>query len=233
VGLFVPARRRGQEILDDSSIDAATRLRSLADVTRSNRLFGGRRAAVAAMEKSIEPGAGSLSLLDVGTGLADIPAEIGRRSARRGLRITTIGLDESPDLLGEARHGLTHAVCGSVRALPFRDDSIDIVLCSQLLHHFVDDDVAAVIAELDRVARTRVIIADLRRSWIAAVGFWLASFPLGFHRVTRHDGVLSVFRGFTATELRRAVVAAVGQEPSIEHRLGFRLTVSWSPRRAA
>jgi len=84
VGLFVPVRRRGQEILDNSSIDAAIRLRSLADVTRSNRLFGGRRAAVAAMEKSIEPAARSLSLLDVGTGLADIPAEIGRRSARRG-----------------------------------------------------------------------------------------------------------------------------------------------------
>jgi len=149
------------------------------------------------------------------------------------LPITTIGLDESPELLGEARSALTYAVCGTVRGLPFRDDSIDIVLCSQLLHHFADDEVAAVIAELDRVARRRVIIADLRRSWIAAAGFWLASFPLGFHRVTRHDGVLSVLRGFTAAELRRAVAAAVGQEPSIESRPGFRLTVSWSPRGAA
>jgi SAM-dependent methyltransferase len=233
VGLLLPARRRDHEILDDASIDAATRLRSLADVARSNRLFGGRRAAISAIETSIEPNAGSLSLLDVGTGLADIPAEITRRSARRGVRVTTIGLDKAADLLGEARRVLTHAICGSVRALPFRDDSVDIVLCSQLLHHFADDDVLAVIAELDRVARTRVIIADLRRSWVAAVGFWLASFPLRFHRITRHDGVVSVFRGFTAAELRRAVVAALGQEPSIEHRLGFRLTISWSPRRAA
>ena len=233
MGLLVPARRRDHEILDDSSIDAATRLRSLADVARSNRLFGGRRAAISAIETSIDPNTGSLSLLDVGTGLGDIPSEISRRSARRGIQITTIGLDESADLLWEARRGLTHAVCGTVRALPFRDDSIDIVLCSQLLHHFADDDVAAVIAELDRVARIRVIIADLRRSWIAAAGFWLASFPLRFHRITRHDGVVSVLRGFTADELRRSVIAVLGQEPSIERRLGFRLTVSWSPRHAA
>jgi ubiquinone/menaquinone biosynthesis C-methylase UbiE len=230
--LPVPARRRAQEILDDPAVTAATRLRSLADVARSNRIFGGRRAAVAAIEASIDSDTRSVTLLDVGTGLADIPAELGRRCGRRGIQITTIGLDEAGDLLGDARRDLTHAVCGSVRGLPFRDGSVDIVLCSQLLHHFADDDISAVIAELDRVARTRVIIADLRRSWIAAAGFWLASFPLRFHPVTRHDGVVSVFRGFTAAELRRFVIAAVGRAPSIERRLGFRLTVSWAPRSA-
>lgn len=230
MGLFVPIRRRDREILDDAGVDAATRLRSLADVARSNRLFGGQRAAIAAVENTIESDTRWLSLLDVGTGLADIPGEVARRAARRGVRISAIGLDASADLLGEARRTLSHVVCGSARALPFRDGSIDIVLCSQLLHHFGDDDVVAVIAELDRVARTRVIIADLRRSWIAAAGFWLASFPLRFHRVTRHDGVVSVFRGFTAAELRRAVIGAVAQQPTVEHRIGFRLTASWSPR---
>lgn len=180
----------------------------------------------------MEPAVRSLTLLDVGTGLGDIPAEVSRRSAARGVRMTTIGLDEAVDLLGEARRGMTYAVCGSARALPFRDGSVDVVLCSQLLHHFAGDEIPAVIAELDRVARARVIIADLRRSWLAAAGFWLASFPLRFHRVTRHDGVLSVFRGFTASELRRSVVAAVGREPEVQRGLGFRLTVSWAPRSA-
>lgn len=233
MGLLVPARRRGREILDDDTVDATTRLRSLADVSRSNRLFGGRRAAVAAVDAAIATSTGPVTLLDVGTGLADIPAEVARRSAGRGIRVTTIGIDEAVDVFREARTCLTHAVCAGARALPFRDDSIDIVLCSQLLHHFADDDLPTIIAELDRVARRRVIIADLRRSWTAATGFWLASFPLLFHHVTRHDGVVSVLRGFTPAELRRAVVRTVGAEPAIDRWLGFRLTVSWSPRRAA
>lgn len=229
--LFVPARRRGEEILDDPSVDPDTRSRSIGDVTRSNRLFGGRRAVAGAVSRAVSGNA--LSLLDVGTGLADIPAALNAQLTKRGIRVTTVGLDESASLLIEARRSLTHAVAGSVVALPFRDDSIDIVLCSQLLHHFSDDSLGAVIAELDRVARRRVIIADLRRSWIAAIGFWLASFPLRFHRVTRHDGVVSVLRGFTAGELRRAVMHAVGVDPSVERWLGFRLTVSWSPRHDA
>lgn len=227
MGFFVPARRRGQEILDDASVDAATRVRSILDVTRSNRLFGGRAAAVGAFSDGVPPGR-PVTVLDVGTGLADIPDAIRRKHGR----VTTIGLDEAPDLLRQASERLDHAVCGNARSLPFRDASIDVVICSQLLHHFADDDLADIIAELNRVARSLVVVADLRRSWLAAAGFWLASFPLRFHPVTRHDGVVSVFRGFTDGELGAAVRQATGISPRVDRRLGFRLTATWTPRPA-
>jgi SAM-dependent methyltransferase len=226
---FAPARRRGHEILDDANVDAATRIRSIRDVTLSNALFGGRRAALAAVGGLLAPEA-SLTLLDVGTGLADIPAAISAHARSRGARVRTIGLDEARDLLLTSRDRLSDVVCGNATALPFRDHSVDVVICSQLLHHFADGDLAGIIRELDRVARRQVVIADLRRSRIAAAGFWLASFPLGFHPVTRHDGVVSVFRGFTKRELRAAISAATGVVPTVRHHLGFRLTASWTPR---
>jgi SAM-dependent methyltransferase len=232
VALLTPARRRGHEILDDPAVDAQTRIRSIGDVTRSNILFGGRRAALAAVRDLLVPGS-SLVLLDVGTGLADIPSAITGLGTARGARVETIGLDEASDLLRSADGRIGAAVAGSAASLPFRDHSVDVVICSQLLHHFSDEDLAPIIRELDRVARRRVVIADLRRSRLAAMGFWLASFPLGFHPVTRHDGVVSVFRGFTGDELRNAVAGATGTSPLIRHHLGFRLTASWTPRTVA
>lgn len=229
MSVLVPRRRRGREILDDPNVDTETRLRSLGDVTRSNALFGGRRAAVTAVA-GILPRQGTVSVLDVGTGLADIPATIVRLAAARGVRVVTIGLDESVELLRSARGRLSAVSCGTVTALPFRDASVDVVVCSQLLHHFADDALADVVRELDRVARLHVVIADIRRSWLAAAGFWLASFPLGFHRVTRHDGVVSVFRGFSAPELVSIVKQATGVTPTVRRRLGFRLTATWTPR---
>ena len=223
VGLIVPARRRGHEILDDAGVDTATRIRSLADVRR--------RAAVNAVAGAVRPGM-TLTILDVGTGLADIPEAIAAFAGRGNARVVTIGLDEAFDLLRQAGARLTAPVCGNARALPFRDSSIDVVVCSQLLHHFADGELEVIITELDRVARSLVVISDLRRSWIAAAGFWLASFPLGFHSVTRHDGVVSVFRGFTPRELRGAVSRATGVVPRVERKLGFRLTASWTPRAA-
>ena len=231
MSFFVPVRRRGHEILDDTEVNAAIRIRSIADVTRSNVFFGGRRAAVKAVSRMLTPGA-PLTVLDVGTGLADIPEAIAALGSRRGARVTTIGLDEATDLLHEARGRLSAAVCGNVRGLPFRDGSVDVVVCSQLLHHFQTQELGPVVRELNRVARALVVISDLRRSWLAAAGFWLASYPLNFHPVTRHDGVVSVLRGFTAKELHDTIVDATGIAPRVERRLGFRLTASWTPRTA-
>jgi len=86
------------------------------------------------------------------------------------------------------------------------------------------------LAEMTRVARVRVIVADLRRAWAAAAGLWIASWALGFHPVSRHDGVVSVLRGFRAGELSDAVTAATGRVPLVRNRRGFRVTASWSPR---
>ena len=103
-------------------------------------------------------------------------------------------------------------------------------MCSQLLHHFPEVDAVALIREMNRVARARVVISDLRRSWIAAGGLWLASFVLGFHSVSRHDGVVSVMRGFLPQELAALVESAIGKPNAARRRLGFRVTTSWTPR---
>jgi SAM-dependent methyltransferase len=175
----------------------------------------------------------AVTLLDIGTGLADLPWRAREIARRRGLDLRTIGVDGAFTLLRSARHRLTHAVCGDAVTLPFADASVDIVLCSQLLHHFDRDQALSLIAELDRVARLRVVISDLRRSWLAAAGFSLAAFILRFHPITRHDGRISVLRGFTEAELGGMVVAATGRQPAIRRRLGYRLTASWTPAAAA
>jgi ubiquinone/menaquinone biosynthesis C-methylase UbiE len=120
-------------------------------------------------------------------------------------------------------------VCGDALHLPFADSSVDVVMCSQLLHHFFDAETAQLLREMDRVARIRVVVSDLRRSWIAAAGLWLLSFPLGFHAVSRHDGVVSVLRGFTRDELADTVSSAIAQKPVVRRHRGFRVTASWTP----
>jgi len=71
--VLTPARRRGIEILDDPAVDAEVRTRAIGDVTRSNRWLGGLRAAVAELRRILPALGPDATLLDVGTGLADIP----------------------------------------------------------------------------------------------------------------------------------------------------------------
>ena len=221
---LAPARRRGVEYLDDPAVPADVRERSIRDVVRSNTLLGGAHAYLAAVRELLPPPGGSLTLLDVGTGLADLPRRAVRAAARRGVELTPIGCDAAPSLLRAARGRLSQAVCADALALPFGSGSVDLVTCSQLLHHFTRADAIRVVREMHRVARRAVIVSDLRRSWTAMAGFWLVSFPLGFHAVTRHDGAVSVLRGFTARELADIVTEAAGRAPRVRRRPGFRLT---------
>jgi SAM-dependent methyltransferase len=229
---FAPRRYRGVELLDDPSAAAALAARSLQDVARSNRWFGGASAVIAELAPAIAEarrGSAALTMLDVGTGAGDIPELARRLAGRRGVDLVTIGLEITPALAMSSRARSSNAVVGHALALPFADHSVDIVTCSQVLHHFEAADGARLIAEMHRVARRRAIVADIRRAWAAAAGIWAGSWAMGFHPISRHDGVVSVLRGFRAHELSAAVLKATGCVPTVRNRRGFRVTASWSP----
>ena len=227
--LLTPSRRRGVEILDSPDIDPALKTRSLADVARANALFGGLSSALYEIGQTMGDLPRCATLLDVGTGLGDIPCRARVLARKNGVDLTTIGLDSALELTRASKPVVSFTVCGDALRLPFADRSVDIVMCSQVLHHFAGSEARTLIREMNRVARIRVVVSDLRRSWIAAAGLWLASFPLRFHAVSRHDGVVSVLRGFTPEELLDTVNEAVAKKPLVRKHRGFRITASWAP----
>jgi SAM-dependent methyltransferase len=230
--LFLPPRRRGVEHLDDPALDPALALRSLRDIRWSNRLFGGTDAVLRELRPILAAGrelGRPLTLLDVGTGAGDVPAAARALAREMGVTLVTFGLEWTRRIADAASRAAGPSVAADARHLPIATQSVDVVTCSQLLHHFDDADGQALIGELHRVACRAVVVGELRRSWLAAAGIWIASWPLGFHPVSRHDGVVSVFRGFTSGELATAVTRAVGALPTVRHAPVFRLTATWSP----
>lgn len=228
-GLLTPPRLRGEEILDREDVDPRVMTRSLGDVARANALFGGVSAAIKELEASVPSLPRRASLLDVATGVGDIPRKAASKLRERDIDLITFGLDSAEELALAGRKNVFASICADALSLPLATGSVDVVLCSQFLHHLLPDDAVNLIREMNRVARIRVVISDLRRSWVAAGGLWLASFPLRFHPVSRHDGVISVMRGFTRTELRSIVERAIGVQVIATNRAGFRVTTGWTP----
>ena len=228
----------GAELLDDPHAEPAAVRAQLADIARLNRLFGGTRAVVDALEPFFkragtrEAGGGKRerrwTLVDVGTGCGDIACAAAACARRYGIALSLVGIERIPAAARLARAAGLTAVIADGGALPLGPGAVDVVIASQVLHHLPRELAVQWIASFDRVARRAVVLADLRRSRVAMAGVWMASFGLGFRRQTRHDAVLSLRRGYAVEEfsdlLREAGVGAVARA-----RPGFRVVAAWSP----
>jgi SAM-dependent methyltransferase len=220
----------GAELLDDPAADPRAVSLSLENIARANRWFGGAAAVRHGLIRMLQglPAGTCLTLLDIGTGIGDLPLMAMRLARRRGLQLVPVGLERSPVAARLARRaGLPTAVaCGG--APPVRARSVDLVLVSQLLHHLARPSAIRLLRNCDRLARLGVIVADLRRSRLGPPAFWLGARALRFDRITRADGITSIRRGYTTGELR-ALLAAAGVDALVERRPGLRLVATWRP----
>jgi SAM-dependent methyltransferase len=191
------------ELLDGGRLSASEVAANLRDLARLNRLPGGSAASVRAGERltaSRRP-----SVIDVGTGLADIA----RAFARRSWSVTAVDLNV--DVLAQARSQPGADVTlieADARQLPFSDQSFDVAHSSLLIHHLDPSDAVDVLREMARVARDGVIINDLRRGLLPLAATALSVAALGRSRVTRADGITSVRRAYTIGELDELITAA-------------------------
>lgn len=221
----------GIELLDNPAASPGLVRESLRNIARANRWFGGAAAVRFGLERAfvqLPPGTRELTLLDVGTGLGDLPLMAAAWAARRGIVLRPLGLERHGTAARLARDGGLAALVGDGGALPVRNDGVDLVLLSQVAHHFAPGAIVALLRECDRVARHGVIVADLRRSGMAALGFRLAGSVLRFDPDTLRDGVTSLRRGFSAGTLS-ALLAQAGIRAPVHRRPGARLVAVWRP----
>ncbi len=206
---FIPDRRTEPELLDLSpeSCTFEEQDGGLRELRLVNRYLGDVRAILKHLS-TIAAGSGrdKLTVLDVGTGSADIPAAIAGWARKTGIEVVITALDVNPRAIRIARYmiwedpTIKFAVADGLD-LPFRDNSFDLVLCSKTLHHFPAKEAMRLIQGISRIARQGYIVMDLRRSWVAYALIFALTRLFSRNRITRFDGPLSVLRAFTPGEL--------------------------------
>jgi len=231
--MLVPARRHDLEWMDRPDNTRADLEGALADIGAVNRFLGGSRIVVEAALPYLAASTrkSPLSVLDVGTGAADVPRALVRaaRGAERAIRV--VAVDRDPVTAALAR-----GACAGVPEievlerdafeLGFPPGSFDLVTASLFLHHFTHDDAVRLIAAFRRIARRAVLVNDLRRHAIPWALIAVAARATRRHPMFVHDAPLSVLRGFTDDELRRIAAGAGAPEATVTRRFAFRLLMT-------
>jgi ubiquinone/menaquinone biosynthesis C-methylase UbiE len=211
---------------------------SLCDLRRINRWFGGIRTTQCMLERVVRQQACSqtkrrgkakltISLLDVGAGSGDIAHALTRQLRPRGIELRPLLLDRMPSHLRSCDMVCVPRLAADARALPLRDDSVDVVSCALLAHHLQPDEIVSFVNEALRVARIAVLMNDLRRSWMHLAAVY-AGFAFYGSRLTRHDAPASVRRAYTREELGAIVRRTRAAQVEARNYCFFRIgVIAW------
>lgn len=197
------------EIMDDFHLQGKEMEVLLTDLRRVNQLLGGNAVTLNGIETLLEthPLTKSTTILDVGCGDGQLLRQCAKWAKKKGRTFDLIGVDGNAHILSEARKRTPQS---NIRyeqvdafAKPCRLPEHDIAICTLFLHHFKNPQIVEILERLSSKAKVGVVINDLHRSRWAFWLFKLFSVVMLRTKTARHDGLVSVARGFKRKELNQ------------------------------
>ncbi|MEP6920367.1 MAG: methyltransferase domain-containing protein [bacterium] len=207
----------------------------LVEMRRVNECLGDARALRSSLLAAVDAAElKHFSVLDVGAGSGEIlrvAASWARRKARSG---SFVGLERNArSARAIAEESCAFPEIGALRGdafhLPFADRTFDYAICSLFTHHFRDQQVVALLAELYRVAHRQIFVIDLHRHPISYFFYTTLGRLFLHNRLIREDGALSILRSFKPDELEKLANRAGLNDARVERRFPYRLVLSAHP----
>ncbi|MEP7148199.1 MAG: methyltransferase domain-containing protein [Acidobacteriota bacterium] len=202
------------ERIDTGDYTPAEYVTFLREIAFINRYVGDKRALrKTLLAEIVEKDLRDFSVLDVGCGSGELLRIIAEFAAKSGRDAKLTGVDLDPISSATTKSGsYEFPEIGSVRGdafqLPFADGAFDYAISSLFFHHLTDEQIPFVMKEMSRVARRGIFVIDLHRDPVAYLGYKIFCFVFRISELVRHDGSLSIRKGFREGELRSLAEAA-------------------------
>lgn len=203
------------ELMDDPSCDTKRLIRTVRQFALINVLFS-RSLHLATrhlIPRGVDKPERPLSVLDIGAGGGDFARHLARWAQRHGLslEITCIDLDSRiADYAREKSNGYRNITIeqGDLWSAAVAKRRFDCVFANHFLHHIPDPSIPAVLSLLNALAQRKLLINDIRRSPLTYAGFALFSRLFLHTSFAAGDGLLSIRKGFSKSELTGHIAQA-------------------------
>ncbi len=219
------------ERLDTGDYTADEYERFLVEIAFINRRIGDESALRKTLLREIErENIQNFSVLDVGAGSGELLRVIADSARKQNRKTWLCGIELNARSARAIRENSgdfneIEGIRADAFSLPFADNAFDYAMCSLFTHHFTDENVVAILAEMQRVARRKIYVIDLERKFAAYFLFKIFCRLNRLSNLVREDGSLSVLRGFKFDELEKLGRAANLKNVSVRKIAPYRLVL--------
>ncbi len=214
------ARRFVPEHMDDTAGSEEELIRTLRDFRIVNLLFSRTRTLVKRylLPHMLKQGGRELVVADLGAGGCDFALWFTGLCRRSGLDVRVLCIDNDPRAVAYCRRAVRGRSNITVReasasSIDEMGGPIDYVFSNHFLHHIKSSEIPGLIKKIHDVSRCGFLINDLARSAPAYAGFTLFSLAFLHGGLSRHDGRLSIRKGFLKQELADLATRACFSTP--------------------
>jgi 2-polyprenyl-3-methyl-5-hydroxy-6-metoxy-1,4-benzoquinol methylase len=221
-------RSRKAEQMDAADLPAEAFARVLADLAQVNRVTLAARPTLGFLG-TIAPQGGRLRLLDVGFGHGDMLRRIASWAAGRGIACDLCGIDLDPRSEAIARAATDPALPIRYRTGDYADladEGWDAIVSSLVAHHMDDEEIVRFLRFMEANAARGWFVNDLHRHRLAYHGYPLLARAMGWERIVREDGTLSIARAFRPAEWVSLLARAGIERAEVSRHFPFRLCVA-------
>lgn len=197
------------EEMDREDCDPVRLNRTYAQFWLINAVVSGWRRNYVELLRPLLSGGGSYRLLDIGSGGGDVARSLARWARRDGITLEVTGID--PDERAHAFATSRPPLPGLSFRRAYSSDLVaegarfDVVISNHVLHHLNGNELAALLSDSEQLATRLSLHSDIERSRWGYLWFSVGTLPFFPGSYIRRDGLTSIRRSYTASELKDVV----------------------------
>ncbi|GGE28545.1 methyltransferase domain-containing protein [Psychroflexus planctonicus] len=194
------------EIMDEFDFDGKELEKVLKNIDQINVALGGNRVTIDGIQQFIrQHPQEEYTIVDVGCGSGASLRKLAKWAKNQPQQFQFIGIDANPECIRIAQKASKEIEnlnfeCMNVFSTAFEKIQVDVFISTLTMHHFKDKELLQLMKRLQQQAKIGMVINDLQRSKTAYYLFKLYGLFFIRSKIAKHDGLISILRGFKKTD---------------------------------
>ncbi len=223
-------RSKKKEIIDSPGLPGELIEKNLQELDMLNSTLGGYSATIFGLKHLVKDRNRTYNIVDIGCGSGGTLKYIANWARKKGYQVNLLGTDNNPGAINYLEQNCKdYPEIGSL-VCDYRDlfaiiKKPDIILSSLFCHHLSNDELINFFRESWQNSNLGFIVNDLQRNLLAYyLTYGLTRFFNG-SELAKHDGPISVSRGFKEEELKKILEKSKVNNYIIRRTWAFRFLI--------